>query len=392
MIESASCAKSRIRRSGDSRILELNMTPVQLLPRRLRLASPFAIAHDTYHVRDTVLVRVSYGSACGFGEIPIVPYYGITRESALSQARLLARFLSHLGSLESTPSDVILQTAAEIETCKEECMEARTEVNTEEHRTRAHPFVCAGLSEALIDFAARRDGVSVTNILSIVGKRDSVSSFTIAERDPDRAQELVVRAGAPERGFPLKVKCGYPGDAEIVAAVRDASPASPLWVDCNGGWSATEAAARGRAVVAAGASLVEEPVSHDLRALGAVADATGVPVIADESVTSLPEIRRVVDEAPAVAGVVLKVAKLGGPLTFLKARRMIAAAGRSFMVGQMVESGIGTAWALALSAGASWVDLDAPALLAEDPSRGLVAIPGSVAVRCSIGIGVEIGG
>lgn len=352
------------------------MMSFELLSHRLRLASPFAIAHDTYRYRDTIILRLSDGAVSGFGEIPIVPYYAMTRKWALSKADRLSRSLLAVVRPRSCRSvDDVVRAAAEIE--------ARAEV---------HPFVRAGLSEALVDLAARMEGVSVADILHVAPVRERVSSYTIAERDRERARELVARSEADKRGFPLKVKCGYAGDEEAVAAVRDAAPASPIWVDCNGGWSRVDGPARGRAMVAAGASLIEEPVSHDVRTLSEVAQAArGVPVIADESVASLEELCTVMSGAPAVAGAVLKIAKLGGPLTFLAARRTIAEAGLRFMVGEMVESGIGTAWALALSDGATWVDLDAPALLAEDVARGLTVRPGGVAVHGEVGIGVDIG-
>ncbi|PIE82588.1 MAG: hypothetical protein CSA11_00020, partial [Chloroflexi bacterium] len=75
--------------SSATEFMELSYSTV-----RLQLRSPFAIAHGRYAERYSVLVRVRHealsgSAAAGFGEIPIVPYYGITPESAVEHLRLL---------------------------------------------------------------------------------------------------------------------------------------------------------------------------------------------------------------------------------------------------------------------------------------------------------------
>ena len=60
----------------------------------------------------------------------------------------------------------------------------------------------------------------------------------------------------------VKVKVGYPGDVDVVAAVRDAvGPAVALRVDANGAWDVETAVARLGALSRYGIELAEQPVA-----------------------------------------------------------------------------------------------------------------------------------
>ena len=382
-----------------------------LLPLRLCLHTPFAIAHDTYTFRDTIIVRMSGAGAEGYGEIPIVPYYNITRESAQAQVRSLIPWLTDRfpervgnGQRRSRPTpkpESMIALAEEIERRARRPAGADHAMHHDAGDQGAareggdpHPFVTAGLSEALLDWTARLGGQAVTQLLGLPPVRARISSYTIAERDPQKAADLLrnaLAAGTSE-GFPLKIKCGYEDDVSTVAAIRQTAPQAELWIDCNGGWSAAEAVARARAMERQRVTLIEEPVRNDPGALQQVASSVDVPVIADESIASLAALGMLETTAPSVAGVVLKVAKLGGPLTFLAGRRWLQERSRRFMVGEMVEGSVGTAWALALADGASWVDLDAPVLASDDPADGLDAVAGRVAIpdEEAAGTGVRV--
>ncbi|MFP4485031.1 MAG: enolase C-terminal domain-like protein [Spirochaetaceae bacterium] len=352
----------------------------------LTLRTPFAIAHDAYDTRDTIAVFFRGRNTVGHGEAPVVPYYGVTAEVLLTAIRALARI--HAPDLEALdPSEG--RTAEPLTTA------ALSVCSAIEADETAHPFARAAVSEAVLDWAAGVTGLRASDLLGFGAVVSTPTSFTIAERDPERARRLT--EGACEYGAHcLKIKCGFPGDAELVAAVREAAshagPREPLlWADCNGGWSAEYAVQRAKALVDEGVTLIEEPVSHNMASLQEVASSVGVPVIADESVRNQADLELLLSQAPDAAGCVLKVAKHGGPLTTARMRDRVRAAGGRYMLGQMVESSVGTAWGLLFTEGAEWVDLDAPALIAEDPAAGGVARPGffglspETATRAGIG-------
>ncbi len=363
------------------------MALVDALTTTLTLRTPFAIAHDAYATRETVAVLFKGRNAIGHGEAPVVPYYGVTAE--LLATDVLALVNRHEGtlaelSLSERLSDAELTVAA---------LSACAAVEADEG---AHLFSRAAVSEAVSDWAARATEVRVSDLLGLRPVFSTRSSFTIAERDLEEARYLTLRAA--EAGARLfKVKCGFPGDAELVAAVReaaaDAGAQEPaLWADCNGGWSAETAVTHAQGLVDQGVTLIEEPVLHDLSALQQIASSVAIPVIADESVRSEADLELLLSQAPDAAGCVLKVAKHGGPLTTARMRLRLQEVRAHYMVGQMVESSVGTAWGLLFADGADWVDLDAPALIVEDPASGAFGQPGFFGLSSEgrrIGIGAQ---
>ena len=351
------------------------MARVDVRKTELTLRTPFAIAHDAYATRDTIAVLFRGNGRVGHGEAPVVPYYGVTAEALMAEVRALAS--RHAAGLEELDppegrSAEPLTTAA-LSVC-----------STIEADEASHPFSRAAVSEAVLDWAAGVTGLRVSDLLGLGAVISAATSFTIAERDLERARRLT--EDACEYGAQcFKVKCGFPGDAELVAAVREAASHGGkreplLWADCNGGWSAEDAVQRAKALVDEGVTLIEEPVFHNVTALQEVASSVDVPVIADESVRSETDLELLLSHAPDAAGCVLKVAKHAGPLTTARMRRRVREAGARYMLGQMVESSVGTAWGLVFTEGAAWVDIDAPALIVEDPATGGTARPGSFAL------------
>src|SRR5205807_1561828 len=85
-----------------------------------------------------------------------------------------------------------------------------------------------------------------------------------------------------------------PDDAERVAAVREAvGPWPAIRVDANGAWSVPEAVAAIERLAAYDLQLVEQPC-RTLDELAAVRRAVGVPIAADESVTTPEDVRAAV--------------------------------------------------------------------------------------------------
>ncbi len=343
---------------------------------RLQLRSPFAIAHGRYAERYSVLVRVRHealsgSAAAGFGEIPIVPYYGITPESAVEHLRLLWKKQHAVPLTEDFKDEV---SASWPESCSAYLSELRPESLAAaalsfqtEMQSGFHPFVRSGLSSALLDLAAVLQGCGAADILGLRQVRSVHSSFTIAERSPEKACELA----ASLSGIVLKVKAGFPEDTELVSALKGCAPDNTLWIDCNGGWPPEEAEEKAVRMAGLGVSLIEEPFYRSWEKLGELARQVTLPVLADESLCSLEDVEALLARTPENTGAVVKVSKHGGPWTARKIIQRLKNAGRQYMLGQMVESSIGTAGALCFASGASWVDLDGPVLIVSDPGRGL---------------------
>ncbi len=336
----------------------------------LKLGSPFAIAHGVFPERFTVLVRISGKSgdgktAEGFGEIPIVPYYNITPESAVNELRgLWTVFNSSDNAVEISDSSNALELSHRVENLAE-----------------VHPFVRAGLSAALLDFASAAQGVSLHDLLGVSKVCSVNSSFTIAERNVENACSLARELS----GITLKIKAGFPGDTLLAAAIRKAAPENVCFIDCNGGWQPENAVSEAVEMASKGVSLIEEPVYRNWRKLGELAELVKIPVLADESLCTVKDVEMLVKYTPENTGAVIKVSKHGGPWNTLKIIRALKEAGRPYMLGQMVESSVGTACAMCFAGEASWVDLDGPVLILNDPGAGLDVRRGLVSFNSPAG-------
>ena len=241
------------------------------------------------------------------------------------------------------------------------------------------PVARGAVETALLDAIARADE---TPLRAWLGGEPGQST-TALETDvtiPIADPTVMVKAARRwyDRGFrALKVKVGkdVDADARALEAMGGALPQVRLRVDANAGHSADDAIRLARATERLGLRIEcwEQPCpAEDLDAMERVTREVREPVIADESVKTLDDVRTLVSRRYA-GGVNLKVAKMGGVLRALAAGRAAREAGLKVMVGGMVETRLGMTAAAHLACalgGVDFVDLDTAWLLAHDPYRG----------------------
>ncbi|MBC8452224.1 MAG: dipeptide epimerase, partial [Spirochaetes bacterium] len=168
-----------------------------------------------------------------------------------------------------------------------------------------------------------------------------------------------------------KIKAGIPGDIERIRRIRELLPEVLIRVDANQGWSLKEAPGKIAALERLGVECIEEPSAGTPRELEELARKADVPIILDESVRDIDHLRRYIAEAPSISGIVVKIAKTGGPAAALSLINAARYAGLQIMLSSMVESSLGIGAALPLAPLCTWIDLDAPLLLADNPFTGL---------------------
>ncbi|GAA3652869.1 mandelate racemase/muconate lactonizing enzyme family protein [Microbacterium marinilacus] len=234
----------------------------------------------------------------------------------------------------------------------------------------------AAVDAALWDLAAQTAGVPVHRLLEPGSARETTTDMTLSA-----VGEATVLTDAREHvaaGFHvLKVKLGTDAAADdrVLRALRRGPAADVrLRVDANQGWSADEAIRliRGWEEDGLGVELVEQPTpAQDVAALARVTRAVGTPILADESVWSLRDLRELV-RAGAADLVNVKLAKTGG---IFAARELIDAArdaGTDVLIGSMLETvvGITAAAHLAVTLPGRVHDLDAGLWQAGAPVDG----------------------
>ena len=190
------------------------------------------------------------------------------------------------------------------------------------------------------------------------------TAYTLSLDEP----EAMNAAAARNADRPLlKLKLGGPGDLDRVAAVRDGAPNARIIVDANEGWVADDYAALAPELLHLGVAMIEQPLpAGEDDALQRLE--RPVPVCADEACHD----RATLDALAGRYDVInIKLDKTGGLTEALALLDAAREAGFGIMVGCMIATSLSMAPALLVAAGAAFVDLDGPLLLAEDRPHGL---------------------
>ncbi|MBI4899186.1 MAG: dipeptide epimerase [Actinobacteria bacterium] len=154
----------------------------------------------------------------------------------------------------------------------------------------------------------------------------------------------------------LKIKVGLdPADVDRVVRIAQEAPGRPVRIDANQAWDLETASRSIGALLAAGVVLefVEQPLpAWDLAGHAELRRRWGTPIVLDESVFSIHDLRRAID-VQAGDVVNIKLAKCGGIYAGLAIAAEATGAGLGLMVGSMMESELGVSAAAALAAAIS---------------------------------------
>ncbi|MBU3862814.1 dipeptide epimerase [Streptomyces sp. 4503] len=334
----------------------------------LRLTEPLRISRSTMAARDAVWLSIEHDGVSGHGEAVTSVYYGL---DAATLRRLLAAVGTDLVRHRDPESALEALRAGEL-----------AGANTP-------PAVAAALDAALLDLVGKRAGTPVHRLLGTPEPPVAATARTIGITSPSRAAAEARRLAA--RGFQvLKVKAGTPDpedDVERVRVIRDAAPGVRLLLDPNGAWTVAQAMALLPRFAELGLEAVEQPlVPGHPDTLGALAERSPVPVIADEDAVDLEDVRRL---AGRVQGVNVKLAKCGGVHAALRIAEAIEGSGTALMLGCLTASSLGLAPAVHLADRARWADLDGHLLLAHDPWSGIGGADGFIRASTLPGLGVQ---
>ncbi len=214
------------------------------------------------------------------------------------------------------------------------------------------PALIFGLETALLDIRGQHDRVPLTALIGGKPAKLAVNA-TIVSGSPEQAAS---EAGSvAECGFScVKLKVGkntLEEDEAVVAAVRQSvGPEVLIRLDANQAWSVDQAIDAIKLFSLYNIEYVEQPVkAEDIAGMAKVRRAVRVPIAADESLTSIVDLQRLL-EAAAADVFIIKAARLGG---FKKSLRVVGEAvrrGHRVVVTTSLESGIGIAASAHLAA------------------------------------------
>jgi len=224
----------------------------------------------------------------------------------------------------------------------------------------------------------------VGDILEIAQRSTVCTAFTIGIASPDLMQAEAKRR-AEFKVFKLKV--GFDGDVEAVAALRQVTDV-PFYVDANGGWSVEQACQKLPQLKEQGVVLCEQPIFSGIREdWERVREAADMPVIVDEHLQRPEDVGH---WKGWVDGINVKLQKCGGITPaydmILRARDV----GLRVMIGCMIESSVSIAAAAHLAPVADYIDLDSHLYLDFDPYQGVQCDNGCLRLSGLPGLGVSV--
>ncbi|MBH0179576.1 MAG: dipeptide epimerase [Nitrospira sp.] len=330
------------------------ITSIEFWPVDIPITDPFVVATGARVVAENVFIRTTLSDGiCGYGEAaPFPEVGGEDRKACLNALSDLVPLL--IGQSVHNYRELATRMA---------------------HTTPMQPAARCALETALLDASSRSAKIPMWQLWGGADVRPRNTDITIPITTQDKTVALA--RGWYERGFRLfKMKVGNNVDADIrrLEALHRTLPGISFIGDGNQGFSRQECLAFAKGVHQFGGVIVllEQPVVRDdLDSMAAIRRETGIPVAADESVRSLDDARKVVEQG-AADYINIKIMKTG----VLEAREIAVftlASGLKLMIGGMLESRIamGCSFSLVLGMkGFDVLDLDTPLLLSIDPIQG----------------------
>ncbi|OTN77209.1 hypothetical protein A5886_002306 [Enterococcus sp. 8G7_MSG3316] len=348
---------------------------IQKIP--IKLNAPFKTALREVQVLDVIRVAITFTNGIiGIGEAaPTKVITGDTEERIISD--ITTRFAPFLMGQTVDTSCTLLDEMDQL--------------------VEGHSSAKAAIDIALHDALAKAANLPLYRFLG--GTSQSLETdFTISIGTPEKmchdAQEKV------HSGFKsLKIKLGLGTIDEEVAKIRRINQhlqgQIPFRIDANQGWTKEEAVQILHEWQDIPIDFVEQPVNAaDFAGLKYVTEHTTVPIMADESVFSYQDAKRLIEEKCCDA-INIKLMKSGGIREGRKIFALAQAHHIPVMVGSMIEGYGGMAAAAHFALGMAkvrYIDLDVPFMWdttnISATQQGVIVKPGELIVTDALGIGI----
>ena len=334
---------------------------LRFTPYTAELRHAFTIATASRTSTPGMLVEIEHDGVIGYGEASMPPYLG---ESQASAAAFLARV-----DLGRFPDPFQLGEILP-------AIDALAPGNT---------AAKAAVDIALHDWIGKKLGAPWHRIWGLDPTKAPVTSFTIGIDTPEVVRQKT-REAAPYKIIKVKLGRDPATDRALIDAIRDVTD-RPITVDANQGWpDRADALLMIEWLATRGVLFIEQPMPKENPADTAwLRERSPLPLIADESVQRLPDVRR----APGVFdGINIKLMKCTG---LREAHQMITVAralGLKVMLGCMTETSCAISAAAQLSPLVDWADLDGALLIKNDVFLGTTVVDGKITLNDLPGIGV----
>ena len=327
-------------------------------PYTLQLKHVFTVAVSSRTTTPVVLTEVEYDGVVGYGEASMPPYLGESHETATA-------FLSKI-DLGRFANPLELETILE-------AIDALAPGN---------PAAKASVDIALHDLVGKLMKQPWYNIWGYDPSKAPVTTFTIGIDTPDVVKQKTREAAEFKV---LKIKLGRDTDKAMVEAIRSVTD-KPMSGDANQGWTDRQQALDMIGwLKERGFLYVEQPLPKErVDDLAWLTERSPLPIIGDEGVQRLPDVRKALG---VYSGVNIKLMKSTGMREAQKMLQLARGLGMKVMLGCMTETSCGISAAAHLSPMVDWADLDGALLISNDVFDGAKVLDGTVAIPDRPGIG-----
>lgn len=339
----------------------MKITKVSAWPVEMTLREPYTIAYESVAATTNVFLRIETSTGVtGYG--CSAPDAAVTGETAESVQRAVSQATESLVGSDPT------RVAKVVERVKS--------------ALARQPAAIAAIDMAVHDIVGKVAGMPLWKLLGGF-RRSFKTSVTIGILSTDQTvEEARQRIGQGFRALKIKGGRNVEDDIERIRRVREAvGRGVELRFDANQGYTVNESLRFVEATRKARLELIEQPTTrNEMDLLGRVTKSVALPVMADESLTSLRDAFRLA-KRDLVDMVNVKLMKVGGIYEAQLVNAVARSAGLEVMVGCMDEA------ALAIAAGlhfalarpnVAYCDLDGHLDLEGDPSAGAVILRNGV--------------
>ncbi|MEU0567703.1 dipeptide epimerase [Nonomuraea sp. NPDC005983] len=330
---------------------------------------------------ERVLVKVTAGGLTGWGEATPTPAW--TYETVESISTTIDRYLA--------PA-LVGRSAWDLDGA---CAAYEKVINR--GLTIGSPIAKSALDIALHDLLGRALGVSV-GVLWGQRRVDRITlGWIVAGQTPAEVRQAVEEGRA--QGYQAyKVKVGLHDEAtdvSVVAAVREAAPGAPIWVDANQAYTVDGALRMARRLADLDVSAFEQPLpANDVTGLRRLRDRSPLPVALDESLRHPSDLATFV-KLDAVDIAIAKVQRSGGLTLSRRLCQFAEDAGLRIMGSGLTDTDLGFAASLHLFAAFGVdtpVDLNGRQFVHSAYVGGstVEVVDGTALVPTGPGLGVEV--
>jgi L-alanine-DL-glutamate epimerase-like enolase superfamily enzyme len=309
--------------------------------KELRFEYPFTISKGTKTHQPTFIVELSWRGICGYGEAPMIDYYGVTADRMVKDIEAKRKFVENFSFTEPKRFWHFLH-----------------------HLFPDNPFLVSALDMAGWDLYGKIRNKPLYQIWGFDLTKSPKTDYTIGIGSLDHMILKIREHPAPI----YKIKVGTNEDLEILCSIREHTD-SILRIDANAGWTYEQALSYIPTLEKLEVELIEQPLEKEnIQGHKSLSEKTKIPIIADESCVSQKD---VLICANAFDGINIKLTKASGITPVLEMIKNARKENLKIMLGCMNESSIGTAAIAHLSPEVDYIDADGPLLLTEDLASGI---------------------